>query len=33
LKQRFAKMEARHEKMRDRWEHRKGSASAPAANQ
>ncbi|MFL9898865.1 periplasmic heavy metal sensor [Paraburkholderia fungorum] len=33
LKQRFAKMEMRHEKMRDRWEHRKGAASAPAANQ
>jgi protein CpxP len=33
LKQRFAKMEARHEKMHERWEHRKGAASAPAANQ
>jgi Spy/CpxP family protein refolding chaperone len=33
LKQRFAKMESRHEKMREHWEHRKGEASAPAANQ
>ena len=33
LKQRFAKMESRHEKMHERWEHRKGAASAPAANQ
>jgi periplasmic protein CpxP/Spy len=33
LKQRFAKMEARHEKMRERWQHHKGAASAPAANQ
>ena len=33
LKQRFAKMESRHEKMREHWEHRKGAASAPAANQ
>ncbi|MFM0292757.1 MULTISPECIES: periplasmic heavy metal sensor [Paraburkholderia] len=33
LKQRFAKMESRHEKMHERWEHRKGPASAPAANQ
>ncbi|MFP3566009.1 periplasmic heavy metal sensor [Paraburkholderia sp. SIMBA_030] len=33
LKQRFAKMEARHEKMRERWENRKGGASAPAASQ
>ena len=33
LKQRFAKMESRHEHMRQRWEHHKGAASAPAANQ
>jgi Spy/CpxP family protein refolding chaperone len=33
LKQRFAKMEQRHEKMRERWEHHQGAASAPAANQ
>lgn len=33
LKQHWAKMEARHEKMRQHWEHRKGAASAPAANQ
>lgn len=33
LKQRFAKMEQRHEKMRERWEHHHGAASAPAANQ
>ncbi|WP_322103558.1 periplasmic heavy metal sensor [Paraburkholderia sp. J41] len=32
LKERFAKMEQRHEKMRERWEHHhKGAASAPAA--
>ncbi|MBN3852402.1 periplasmic heavy metal sensor [Paraburkholderia sp. Ac-20340] len=30
LKERFAKMEQRHEKMREHWEHRKGAASAPA---
>ncbi len=31
LKEHFAKMEQRHEKMRQRWEqHRKGAASAPA---
>ena len=35
LKQRFAKMESRHEHMRERWEqhNHKGAASAPAANQ
>ncbi|MEW6347163.1 MAG: periplasmic heavy metal sensor [Paraburkholderia sp.] len=33
LKQHWAKMEARHEKMRQHWEHDKGAASAPAANQ
>lgn len=33
LKQRFAKMESRHEKMRERWEHRHDAASEPAANQ
>jgi protein CpxP len=33
LKQHWAKMEARHEKMRQHWEHRKGAASAPAASQ
>jgi len=33
LKQRFAKMESRHEKMRERWEHHQGAASAPAVNQ
>jgi protein CpxP len=35
LKQRFAKMEARHEHMRERWEqhNHKGAASAPAASQ
>ncbi|MFM0475041.1 periplasmic heavy metal sensor [Paraburkholderia strydomiana] len=34
LKQRFAKMESRHEKMRERWQHhQQGAASAPAANQ
>jgi periplasmic protein CpxP/Spy len=33
LKQHWAKMEARHEKMREHWEHNKGAASAPAANQ
>jgi len=26
-------MESRHEKMRERWEHHKGAASAPAATQ
>ncbi|OLL32901.1 hypothetical protein BTH42_04310 [Burkholderia sp. SRS-W-2-2016] len=31
LKKRFARMEERHEKMRERLEHRKGAASAPAA--
>ncbi|WP_321879153.1 periplasmic heavy metal sensor [Paraburkholderia bannensis] len=30
LKEHFAKMEQRHEKMREHWEHRKGAASAPA---
>jgi Spy/CpxP family protein refolding chaperone len=33
LKARFAKMEQRREKMRERWEHRHGAASAPAAEQ
>jgi Spy/CpxP family protein refolding chaperone len=33
LKQRFAKMESRHEKMHERWEHHQGAASAPAVNQ
>jgi periplasmic protein CpxP/Spy len=33
LKQHWAKMEARHEKMHEHWEHRNGAASAPAANQ
>jgi periplasmic protein CpxP/Spy len=33
LKQHWAKMEARHEKMHEHWEHRSGAASAPAANQ
>ncbi|EEA03472.1 conserved hypothetical protein [Burkholderia sp. H160] len=33
LKKRFARMEQRHEKMRERWEHQMGAASAPAANQ
>jgi len=33
LKQRFAKMESRHEKMRERWQHHQGAASAPAVNQ
>ncbi|MBC8748070.1 MULTISPECIES: periplasmic heavy metal sensor [Paraburkholderia] len=33
LKQRFARMEQRHEKMRERWEHQKDAAPAPAANQ
>lgn len=32
LKQHWAKMEARHEKMHQHWEHGKGAASAPAAN-
>jgi periplasmic protein CpxP/Spy len=32
IKERFAKMEQRHEKMREHWEqHHKGGASAPAA--
>jgi protein CpxP len=33
LKQRWAKMEARHQKMRERWEHhqQKGAAAAPAS--
>jgi predicted nucleic acid-binding Zn-ribbon protein len=31
LKTRFERMEAHREKMRDRWEHRRGPASAPAA--
>ena len=31
LKARFAKAEQRHEKMRERWQHRHGAASAPAA--
>ncbi|MBV8261836.1 MAG: periplasmic heavy metal sensor [Paraburkholderia sp.] len=34
IKERFAKMEQRHEQMRERWEqHHKGGASAPAAQQ
>ena len=33
LKQHWAKMEARHEKMREHWQHHQGAASAPAANQ
>jgi len=33
LKKRFERMEQRHEKMRERWEHRKGAASAPAAKE
>ncbi|CAD6508267.1 hypothetical protein LMG27952_00166 [Paraburkholderia hiiakae] len=34
IKERFAKMEQRHEQMRQRWEqHHKGGASAPAAQQ
>ncbi|WP_144158911.1 periplasmic heavy metal sensor [Paraburkholderia sp. BCC1885] len=33
LKKHWAMMEARHEKMRDRWQHHKGAASAPAENQ
>jgi len=36
LKKRFAKMESRHEKMHERWQHhmgQKGAASAPAASQ
>jgi protein CpxP len=33
LKQHWAKMEARHEKMHDHWQHHQGAASAPAANQ
>lgn len=33
LKTRFAKMEQRREKMRERWEHRHGAASEPAAPQ
>lgn len=37
LKQRFAKMEAGRERMRERmrehWQHQRGAASAPAANQ
>ncbi|MEX3858768.1 protein CpxP [Paraburkholderia youngii] len=33
IKQRFSRMEQRHEKMRERWEHHQGAASAPAANQ
>jgi Spy/CpxP family protein refolding chaperone len=33
LKQHWAKMEARHEKMGEHGEHHKGAASAPAANQ
>ncbi|MFC0397728.1 periplasmic heavy metal sensor [Paraburkholderia rhizosphaerae] len=31
LKQHFAKMEQRHEKMRERWQHRHGDAAASAA--
>lgn len=31
LKQRFAKMEQRREKMHERWEQHRGAASAPAA--
>ncbi|HEY4801347.1 MAG TPA: periplasmic heavy metal sensor [Paraburkholderia sp.] len=34
IKERFAKMEQRHEQMHERWEqHHKGGASAPAAQQ
>lgn len=33
LKTRFERMEAHREKMRDRWEHRHGPASAPAPGQ
>jgi periplasmic protein CpxP/Spy len=33
LKQHWAKMEERHNKMHERWEHHKGAASAPAATQ
>ncbi|MBW0446782.1 periplasmic heavy metal sensor [bacterium M00.F.Ca.ET.228.01.1.1] len=33
LKQRFAKMESRHEKMRERWQQHHGAAPAPAASQ
>jgi protein CpxP len=33
IKQHWAKMKARHEKMRQHWQHGKGAASAPAANQ
>jgi periplasmic protein CpxP/Spy len=32
MKKRWAMMEARHEKMREHWQHHKGAASAPAAN-
>jgi periplasmic protein CpxP/Spy len=33
LKEHFAKMEQRHDKMRQRWEQHRGAASAPAAAQ
>ena len=33
IKQHWAKMEARHEMMREHWQHHQGAASAPAANQ
>jgi periplasmic protein CpxP/Spy len=33
LKKHWAMMEARREKMHDHWQHHKGAASAPAANQ
>ncbi|RFU46134.1 periplasmic heavy metal sensor [Paraburkholderia sp. DHOC27] len=33
LKQHWAKMEQRHEKMHEHWQHHNGAASAPAANQ
>jgi protein CpxP len=32
IKQHWAKMEARHEMMREHWQHHQGAASAPAAN-